>query len=136
MNEPDNRLLDMYKKERFPRSSEYDMEWVFKNEMGPNVLWITELLCEKMDLKPGMRVLDLGCGTGMSSVSRCGPPTCGSNLLKTTTDSGRQDSTTAFSRFMSRLIRSLSQSSISMRLSAWTVSIILEPMSITWNSIS
>jgi len=58
----------MYKKDRFPRSSEYDMEWAFKNEMGPNVLWLTELLCEKMDLKPGMRVLDLGCGMAMSSI--------------------------------------------------------------------
>ncbi len=68
MNNPDVKLLDMYKKERFPRSSEYDLDWVFKNEMGPNVLWLTELLCESMDLKSGMRVLDLGCGTGMSSI--------------------------------------------------------------------
>jgi ubiquinone/menaquinone biosynthesis C-methylase UbiE len=36
--------------------------------MGPNVLWLTEWLCEKMDLKPGMRVLDMGCGKALSSI--------------------------------------------------------------------
>jgi cyclopropane fatty-acyl-phospholipid synthase-like methyltransferase len=52
----------------FPRSSAYDPEWVIQNEMGPNVLWLTEALCEVMDLQPGMRVLDLGCGRAMSSI--------------------------------------------------------------------
>jgi len=36
--------------------------------MGPNVLWLTEFLCEVTDLKAGMRVLDLGCGKALSSV--------------------------------------------------------------------
>jgi cyclopropane fatty-acyl-phospholipid synthase-like methyltransferase len=36
--------------------------------MGPNVLWLTEFLCEAMDLRPGMRVLDLGCGKALSSI--------------------------------------------------------------------
>jgi SAM-dependent methyltransferase len=36
--------------------------------MGPNVLWLTEWLCERMDLKPGMRVLDMGCGKSYSSI--------------------------------------------------------------------
>ncbi len=36
--------------------------------MGPNVLWLTEALCEVMSLRPGMRVLDLGCGSALSSV--------------------------------------------------------------------
>ena len=36
--------------------------------MGPNVLWLTEALCEHMTLEPGMRVLDMGCGRGLSSV--------------------------------------------------------------------
>ena len=52
----------------YPRSSQYDAEWVLENEMGPNVLWITEALCQVLDLHPGMRVLDLGCGTAMSSI--------------------------------------------------------------------
>jgi len=36
--------------------------------MGPNSLWLTEWLCEAIDLKPNMRVLDLGCGKAISSV--------------------------------------------------------------------
>ena len=57
-------LLD----ERFPRSSKYDPEWVLSNQMGPNALWLTESLTERMTLKPGMRVLDMGCGTALSSI--------------------------------------------------------------------
>ena len=53
---------------QFPRSSKYDPEWVVRNEMGPNSLWLCEFLLEKMVLEPGMRVLDMGCGMGMSSV--------------------------------------------------------------------
>jgi ubiquinone/menaquinone biosynthesis C-methylase UbiE len=33
-----------------------------------NPLWMTEWLCESLAVKPGMRVLDLGCGRAMSSV--------------------------------------------------------------------
>ncbi|MYF50168.1 MAG: hypothetical protein F4220_08480 [Gammaproteobacteria bacterium] len=53
---------------RFPKASAYPIEWIMENEMGPNVLWLTEFLCEAMDLRPGMRVLDLGCGKTVSSV--------------------------------------------------------------------
>ena len=62
------RMKELLKNDNFPRSSKYDPEWVLKGWMGPNVLWLTEFLCEKMDLKPGMRVLDLGCGKALSSV--------------------------------------------------------------------
>ncbi len=54
--------------DQFPRSNKYDPCWVFENEMGPNVLWLTEFLCEKMNLRPGMRVLDMGCGKALSSI--------------------------------------------------------------------
>ena len=54
--------------EQLPLSSKYDPEWVFENEMGPNVLWLTEALCQVMDFTPGMRVLDMGCGRAMSSI--------------------------------------------------------------------
>ena len=53
---------------RFPRSAKYEPEWVIENAMGPNPLWLTEFLCEEMELRPGMRVLDLGCGTALSSI--------------------------------------------------------------------
>jgi cyclopropane fatty-acyl-phospholipid synthase-like methyltransferase len=52
----------------FPRASTYDPAWVMANQMGPNVLWLTEYLTQSLDLRPGMRVLDLGCGKGMSSI--------------------------------------------------------------------
>ena len=36
--------------------------------MGPNVLWLAEWVSEVMDLRSGMRVLDMGCGKAVSSV--------------------------------------------------------------------
>jgi cyclopropane fatty-acyl-phospholipid synthase-like methyltransferase len=61
-------LGKMLKTDRFPLSNKYDAQWVAENSMGPNALWLTEWLCEDMDLKPGMRVLDMGCGRAMSSI--------------------------------------------------------------------
>jgi SAM-dependent methyltransferase len=61
----DNRLLS----DHFPRSSKYHPEWVLANAGGgANALWLTEWLTTTMDLKPGMRVLDLGCGRLLSSI--------------------------------------------------------------------
>jgi SAM-dependent methyltransferase len=54
--------------QQFPRASAYDLHWVLENQMGPNVLWLAEALCQVLDLKPGMRVLDLGCGKAVSSI--------------------------------------------------------------------
>ncbi len=54
--------------EKYPLSSKYKSEWVFENQMGPNVLWLTEWLCKALELKPGVRVLDMGCGRAMSSI--------------------------------------------------------------------
>jgi len=53
---------------RYVRSNKYDPAWITKNQMGPNVLWLTESLTEVMTIEPGMKVLDLGCGTAMSSI--------------------------------------------------------------------
>jgi len=54
---------------RFPRSSAYHPEWIMASVSGgANSLWLTEWLTEAMDLRPGMRVLDLGCGRAASSV--------------------------------------------------------------------
>jgi len=61
----DKRLIS----ERFPRSSNYHPEWVLASvSSGANALWLTEWLTEVLDLRPGMRVLDLGCGRAMSSI--------------------------------------------------------------------
>jgi SAM-dependent methyltransferase len=59
---------DLVWPERFPISARYDPEWIKQNQMGPNPLWLTEWLCEAMDLQPGMRVLDLGCGKAITSI--------------------------------------------------------------------
>ena len=52
----------------FPRSGGYDPLWMLDNNMGPNALWLVEWLCQSLPLEPGMRVLDLGCGKGMTSI--------------------------------------------------------------------
>ncbi len=61
----DTRLIT----DRFPRSNRYHPDWVLASaSSGANTLWVTEWLATAMDLKPGMRVLDLGCGRAMSSI--------------------------------------------------------------------
>lgn len=55
--------------ERFPRSGKYNPEWVLASISGSaNALWMTEWLAAALDLRPGMRVLDLGCGRAASSI--------------------------------------------------------------------
>ena len=55
--------------DRFPRSNRYHPDWVLsRGAGGGNALWLTEWLCESLDLTPGLRVLDLGCGRAMSSI--------------------------------------------------------------------
>jgi len=62
----DKRLVS----ERFPRSSLYHPEWVVARvgSGSANALWLTEWLTSAMELRPGMRVLDLSCGPAMSSI--------------------------------------------------------------------
>ncbi|WP_428306348.1 SAM-dependent methyltransferase [Lacipirellula sp.] len=55
--------------DRFPRASRYHPEWILAGVSGAaNSLWLTEWLTEEMELQPGMRVLDLGCGRALSSI--------------------------------------------------------------------
>lgn len=61
-------MSDLLHHGRFSRASKYDRNWVFKHQMGPNALWLMEWLCRDMNLRPGMRVLDMGCGMAMSSI--------------------------------------------------------------------
>jgi len=61
----DNRLLS----DRFPRSNKYHPEWLIAGcSGGANPVWLTEWLTSGLDLRPGMRVLDLGCGRALSSI--------------------------------------------------------------------
>jgi SAM-dependent methyltransferase len=55
--------------ELFPRASKYHPDWIMASASGgANSLWLTEWLSAAMDLRPGMRVLDLGCGLAASSI--------------------------------------------------------------------
>ena len=53
---------------KYPKTEKYDNIWVEENWMGPHPLWLLEDLCEHMDLRPGMKVLDMGCGKGITSI--------------------------------------------------------------------
>ena len=55
--------------ERFPRSNKYHPEWIIASASGgANSLWLAEWLTTALELRPGMRVLDLGCGRASSSI--------------------------------------------------------------------
>ncbi len=57
----------MLENSRFPRANGYDAEWVLAGDMGPHPLWLLEELAAELELRPGMRVLDLGSGKGTTS---------------------------------------------------------------------
>ncbi|MFB7788044.1 SAM-dependent methyltransferase [Streptomyces vinaceus] len=61
-------LDDLVRPGRYPRASRYDPAWLVGLDMGPNPLWLLEDLARDLDLRPGMRVLDLGSGKGATSV--------------------------------------------------------------------
>lgn len=53
----------------FPRAWAYHPDWLAAGVSGAaNPLWLTEWLAETLELRPGMRVLDLGCGRALSSI--------------------------------------------------------------------
>jgi len=52
----------------YPKTEKYDTSWIEQNWMGPNPLWLLEDLCEHMNLRSDMMVLDMGCGKGITSI--------------------------------------------------------------------
>jgi SAM-dependent methyltransferase len=52
----------------YPLTKKYDQSWISENWMGPNPLILLEELCQHLDLTSGMKVLDMGCGKGLTSV--------------------------------------------------------------------
>ncbi len=59
----------IFKLKEFPLSSNYNPAWVLASVSGvANPLWLTAWLSKGLNIKPGMRVLDLGCGRAMSSI--------------------------------------------------------------------
>lgn len=51
-----------------PFTDQFDKNFLFKTMMGPNAMRITEEMSSFLPLAPGMRILDLGCGMGISSI--------------------------------------------------------------------
>ena len=51
-----------------PKTAKYDKQFVSDNLMESNALKIAEELTMNLDLQPGMRVLDLGCGKWLTSI--------------------------------------------------------------------
>src|SRR3954454_2353001 len=64
----DAELEVLLRNERYPRSAGYSVRWMVDGAMGPNTLWQAEALADHLPLEPGMRVLDMGCGTASSSI--------------------------------------------------------------------
>lgn len=50
------------------KTKNYNKEFLKENMMGPNAMLILEELLQGIELKPNMRVLDLGCGKGLTSI--------------------------------------------------------------------
>lgn len=46
----------------------WNQQFLKENMMGPNAVRIAQELTETLPLKPGMRVMDLGCGRGLTSI--------------------------------------------------------------------
>jgi len=53
---------------KYPKTEKYDKNWIKENQMGPNPIILMEELCYNLDLHPGMKVLDMGCGKSLTSI--------------------------------------------------------------------
>jgi len=62
---PDDQLV----LKRFPRAAKYHPTWILASVSGAaNPLWLSEWLAQAINFRPGMRILDLGCGRAASSI--------------------------------------------------------------------
>ena len=53
---------------KYIKTTKYDKQFLLDNMMGPNAMKILEEMTAGLALKKGMRVLDLGCGKGLTSI--------------------------------------------------------------------
>ncbi|MEG1641717.1 MAG: class I SAM-dependent methyltransferase [Synergistaceae bacterium] len=52
----------------FSRTGKYDKKFLLENMMGPNAMLVLEEALRPVTFKEGMRVLDLACGKGLTSI--------------------------------------------------------------------
>lgn len=55
-----------------PFTDAYDKTFLLETMMGPNAMRITEELTSWLPMRAGLRILDLGCGMGISSILLAG----------------------------------------------------------------
>lgn len=55
-------------KDTYPKTGALSKEELYAHAMGPGVLYLAEKIAERMELRPGMRILDFGCGKAMTSL--------------------------------------------------------------------
>jgi cyclopropane fatty-acyl-phospholipid synthase-like methyltransferase len=53
---------------KFGEHTEFTPDFYQKNLMGPSAIRILDELCRRLNLSPDMRILDLACGTGLTSI--------------------------------------------------------------------
>jgi cyclopropane fatty-acyl-phospholipid synthase-like methyltransferase len=53
---------------KFRKQTEFSQHFYQQNLMGPSAVRILDELCGRLKLTPDMRILDLGCGTGLTSI--------------------------------------------------------------------
>lgn len=53
---------------QFQRTEKYDKAFLAENFMGPNAMLMLDEITQSIELTKEMRVLDLGCGTGLTSI--------------------------------------------------------------------
>ncbi|MCC8107454.1 MAG: SAM-dependent methyltransferase, partial [Planctomycetes bacterium] len=51
-----------------PFTDHFDKQFLLENMMGPNAMRILEEMTTSLPFRPNMRILDLGCGMGISSI--------------------------------------------------------------------
>jgi hypothetical protein len=53
---------------KFGKHTEFLQDFYQQNLMGPSTVRILDELCGRLNLSPDMRISDLGCGTGLTSI--------------------------------------------------------------------
>lgn len=61
-------MIDTLKPSKYPKSCKYtDLEWIYSECSGPGGLQLTEFMAEKMQLRPGAVLLDIGIEHGLQT---------------------------------------------------------------------